>query len=120
MHLIHAELLDGLGVRGFTVRPGDLGENITTRDIDLLALPVGSRLSIGDAELIVTGLRNPCHQINRFRPGLLKEVLMKNADGPVRRLAGIMSIVATGGTVRPGDPVTVGLPPEPHHPLTTV
>jgi MOSC domain-containing protein YiiM len=120
VHLIHGELFDRLAVAGHDVAPGDLGENVTTRGIDLLALPVGTRLTIGGAVVTVTGLRNPCQQINDFRPGLLKQLVRRGDDGEVERLAGVMGIVSRGGTVRPGDAVGVEPPPPPHLPLTRV
>ena len=120
VHLIHGELLDQLRVAGHDVAPGDLGENVTTRGVDLLALPVGARLDLGGAVVTVTGLRNPCQQINDFRPGLLKQVLRRREDGEVERLAGVMGIVSRGGTVRPGDTIDVTLPTPPHLPLTRV
>jgi MOSC domain-containing protein YiiM len=120
VHLIHAELFDDLRAAGFTVRPGDLGENITTRDIDLLALPVGARLLIGSAVVAITGLRNPCEQINGFERGLLKQVIRTDAQGAVERLAGVMGTVARGGVVAPGDAIRVELPPLPHFALTRV
>lgn len=120
VHLIHAELLEHLAGRGFAVRPGDLGENITTRGLDLLGLPVGARLTIGDAVVAVTGLRNPCVQIDRFADGLLKEVVHTDDEGRLVRLAGIMGTVARGGVVRPGDPIGVTLPPGRHRSLGKV
>lgn len=120
VHLIHDELMEALAAAGHVVRPGDLGENITTTGIDLLALPVGARLVMGDAAVIVTGLRNPCQQINGFQPGLLKQVLRKGPDGDVTRLAGVMGIVARAGSVAPGQEITVELPPAPHHPLAPI
>lgn len=120
VHLIHQELFEQVAAVGFTVAPGELGENITTRGLDILALPVGTRLGIGDAVVTVTGLRNPCGQINDYQPGLLKEVLRRAADGSVQRLAGVMSIVSRGGIVQPGDQITVQRPPEPHFGLTAV
>ncbi|MFE5334938.1 MOSC domain-containing protein [Isoptericola sp. NPDC056573] len=120
VHLIHGELFDRLAAAGHAVAPGDLGENVTTRGIDLLALPVGTRLTIGAAVVTVTGLRNPCRQIDDFQPGLLKQVLHRGADGGVERLAGVMGIVSRGGTVRPGDAIGVELPAPPHLPLTRV
>ncbi|QIX26670.1 MOSC domain-containing protein [Nocardioides sp. JQ2195] len=120
VHLIHAELLDDLAAAGFEVAPGELGENVTTAGLDLLALPVGTRLALGEAVVTVTGLRNPCQQINNFQPGLLKQVLHTDVDGRVERLAGVMGIVSRAGLIRPGDPIEVSLPPEPHHPLTRV
>ncbi|THA68639.1 MOSC domain-containing protein [Streptomyces sp. A0958] len=121
VHLIHEELFDELRTVGFAVAPGGLGENITTRGIDLLALPVGTLLHLGDEAVVeVTGLRNPCLQIDNFRSGLLKQVVGRDEAGNVVRKAGIMSVVAVGGVVRPGDPVEVELPAEPHRPLDRV
>ncbi|MFF5504881.1 MOSC domain-containing protein [Streptomyces roseolus] len=121
VHLIHAELFDEVAEAGFAVTPGDLGENVTTRGVDLLALPTGTRLHLGaEAVVEVTGLRNPCAQIDGFRHGLLKQVVGRDVDGALVRKAGIMGIVLTGGEVRPGDPVRVELPAEPHRPLERV
>jgi MOSC domain-containing protein YiiM len=121
VHLIHSELHDELVAQGFTVKPGDLGENITTRDVDLLNLPTGTRLRIGHEVVVeVTGLRNPCYQIDDFSSGMLKAVLSKDSSGRLVRKAGVMGVVATGGTVRPGDPISVELPAEPHQPLEPV
>jgi len=121
VHLIHAELFDEVADAGFEVTPGDLGENVTTRGIDLLALPTGTRLHLGAQAVIeVTGLRNPCAQIDNFRHGLLKQVLGRDEEGRIVRKAGIMSVVLTGGEVRPGDAIRVELPPEPHTPLAKV
>lgn len=121
VHLIHGELLDELAGRGFAVSPGDMGENVTTRGIDLLALPVGARLRLGaDAVVEITGLRNPCSQLDRFQPGLMAAVLGRDEQGNVVRKSGIMGIVLTGGEVRPGDTIDVELPPEPHRPLDRV
>lgn len=115
VHLLHAELFDRLGAAGFAVGPGELGENITTLGLDLLALPVGTRLGIGDAVVTLTGLRNPCAQIDGLIPGLLGQVVFRDDEGQTVRLAGVMGIVSTSGTVRPGDAVTVELPDgEPH------
>ncbi|HLS44001.1 MAG TPA: MOSC domain-containing protein [Ornithinicoccus sp.] len=101
VHLIHAELLDDLRAVGHDVQPGELGENITTRDIRLLELPVGTRLTIGEAVITVSGLRNPCRQINGFQPGLLRHVLRQGPVGSLERLTGVMGTVSRGGTVRP-------------------
>lgn len=120
VHLMHHELLDDLGEAGFDVSPGELGENLTTSGVALLELPVGTRLSIGEAVLVITGLRNPCSQINRLQPELLKQLVRTTEDGQVERLSGVMSIVARGGVIRPGQEITVDLPPQPHHPLTVV
>jgi MOSC domain-containing protein YiiM len=121
VHLIQAELFAELAAQGFTVAPGALGENVTTTGIDLLGLPVGTRLRLGTAALVeVTGLRNPCAQIERFQPGLLAAVLGRDAAGRLVRKAGIMGVVLEGGPVRPGDPIGVTLPPLPHRALERV
>ncbi len=121
VHLMHAELFDELRGKGFSVQPGDLGENITTSGIDLLALPTGTRLHIGAMAVVgVTGLRNPCIQLDGFKKGLMAATLDKDADGNLIRKAGIMSIVLAGGDVRPGDAVRVELPATPHLPLLPV
>jgi MOSC domain-containing protein YiiM len=125
VHLIHGELHDELHdelhEQGFEVEPGQLGENITTRGVNLLDLPRGTRLHLGDDAVVeVTGLRNPCVQINAFRPGLLKAVTPVDADGTVRRKTGVMSIVVTGGRVRAGDRIEVTLPPQPWEALERV
>ena len=121
VHLIHAELHDELGAAGFVVAPGAMGENITTRGIDLLALPAGARLGIGaDAVVEVTGLRNPCAQLDGLQPGLMKAVLGRAPDGGLVRKAGIMAIVLSGGTVRPGDAIAVTLPDGPRRALEPV
>ena len=121
VHLIQAELFDELQAQGFAVAPGQLGENITTRGIDLLDLPSGTKLHLGDEAVVeVTGLRNPCHQLDSFQSGLKAAVLDRDEQGRIIRKAGIMSIVLTGGAVRPGDPIAIVLPPEPHRPLEVV
>lgn len=120
VHLIHGELFDTLRENGHAVEPGDLGENITTRDIDLLALPVGARLRFGDAVVTITGLRNPCQQINDFQSGLLKQVIRTDGEGHVIRLAGVMGIVSRGGRIATEDTIDIELPPRPHFPLTRV
>ena len=121
VHLIHAELHEELRARGFDVRPGDVGENITTTGLDLLALPTDAVLRIGDSAVIrITGLRNPCTQLDGFQQGLTAAVLDRDAAGNLIRKAGIMGIVLTGGDVRPGDPIQVELPAEPHRPLQPV
>ena len=120
VHLIHAELFDELRAAGFAVKPGDLGENLTTRGVDLLSLPVGTRLVMGAAVVTVTGLRNPCQQINGFQTGLLKQVLKVDREGRPVRLAGVMGIVSRGGEVSTGDAFEVRLPAGQHFPLTRV
>lgn len=121
VHLMHAELHDELRQAGFRVEAGDLGENVTTRGLDLLGLPRGTRLRLGSqAVLEVTGLRNPCSQLDGFQEGLTAAVLDRDADGNLVRKAGIMAIVLEGGTVQPGDEIRVELPAGPHEPLAPV
>ncbi|MBO1767650.1 MOSC domain-containing protein [Allobranchiibius sp. GilTou38] len=120
VHLIPVEVLEELGRAGYDVAPGDLGENITTRGIALLDLAVGTRLTIAGATVTVMGLRNPCRQIEDFRPGLLKRLVHTTDDGRVERLAGVMGVVSRGGTVADGDPIEVEPPPGPAMPLTRV
>jgi MOSC domain-containing protein YiiM len=121
VHLLHAELFDELAARGFALTPGLIGENVTTRGVDLLALPTGARLQLGTSAVIeITGLRNPCYQLDDLQKGLLKAVLDRDAEGNLVRKAGIMAIVITGGEVRPGDTVTVTLPSLPHRRLEAV
>ena len=121
VHLVHAELFDELRGAGFEVSAGDIGENVTTRGLDLLGLPTGARLHLGaDAVVEVTGLRNPCVQLDRFQPGLMAAVLDRDADGKLVRKAGVMGVVLAGGEVRPGDSIAVELPPAPHGPLEPV
>ncbi|KQW22460.1 molybdenum cofactor biosysynthesis protein [Afipia sp. Root123D2] len=121
VHLLHEELFDELQAKDFIVRPGEMGENVTTRGVDLLGLPTGTRLSLGDAAVVeITGLRNPCVQIDRFQRGLMAATLDRDADGHLIRKAGIMSVVLTEGDVRPGDAIKIELPAEPHRPLQPV
>ncbi|MCX4862144.1 MOSC domain-containing protein [Streptomyces canus] len=121
VHLIHEELFAEVGEEGFKVTPGELGENVTTRGIDLLGLPVGTLLYMGDSAVLeVTGLRNPCLQIDNFQDGLLKQVVGRDEAGNIVRKAGIMSIVREGGVVRPGDTIEMELPSGPHRPLDRV
>jgi MOSC domain-containing protein YiiM len=120
VHLLHAELLDELRAAGFALEPGQIGENVTTRGIDLLGLPTGTRLQLGDALVEVTGLRNPCVQLNGIQPGLMAATLDRDGQGNLVRKAGVMAIVVAGGEVRPGDPIAVTLPPDPHQPLAPV
>ncbi|WP_405707019.1 MOSC domain-containing protein [Streptomyces xanthophaeus] len=121
VHLIHRELFEDVADAGFSVEPGQLGENVTTEGIDLLGLPAGTLLRFGEEALVeVTGLRNPCLQIDAFQHGLLKQVVSRDEAGELIRKAGIMGVVREGGTIRPGDPITVTLPPTPHVPLERV
>ena len=121
VHLIHAELHEELRERGFDVSAGQMGENITTRGIDLLGLPTGTRLHVGDSAVVeVTGLRNPCYQLDDFQEGLMKAVLDKDEQGNLIRKAGVMGIVLMGGEVSVNDVIRVELPPEPHESLKPV
>lgn len=121
VHLIHAELHDELRATGFEVAAGRMGENITTRGVDLLGLPCGARLHLGDEAVVeVTGLRNPCVQLDHFQAGLMAAVLGRDEVGNLVRKAGVMGIVLVGGEVRPGDSIRIEIPPEPHKPLKPV
>lgn len=121
VHLIQAELLEELREQGFHVEPGALGENVTTHGIDLLALPRGTCLRLGHAAVVeVTGLRNPCVQLDRFQDGLMRAVLDRTPDGALVRKAGVMGVVLAGGAVRPGDAIVVELPEGPHEALDPV
>jgi MOSC domain-containing protein YiiM len=120
VHLIHSELHDQLHTRGFQVQAGEMGENITTRDLDLLGLPVGTLLQIGQAILEITGLRNPCVQLDGLEAGLMKAVLGRDPDGNLIRMAGIMGVVIAGGVVQAGNKIHIELPLEPHRALEWV
>ncbi len=121
VHLIGAELHDELADRGFEVAPGRMGENVTTRGVDLLGLPAGTRLRLGaDAEIELTGLRNPCRQLDGIQPGLMKAVLGHASDGTLVRRCGVMAVVLSAGEVRAGDPVAVTLPDDGGRPLEPV
>ena len=121
IHLIHAELHDALREQGFPIAPGQMGENVTTRGIDLLGLPTGARLYLGATAIVaVTGLRNPCAQLDGIQPGLMAATLDRDAEGKLVRKAGVMGVVLNGGEVRPRDAIRVELPPEPHCPLEAV
>jgi MOSC domain-containing protein YiiM len=121
VHLVHAELFDELREKGFVVVPGDIGENVTTRGIDLLALPTGTKLRLGETATVeITGLRNPCVQLDTFQKGLMAATLDKGSDGNLVRKAGVMGVVLAGGEVRPGDAIAVELPASPHRPLQPV
>lgn len=121
VHLIHAELHTELGVEGMPIGPGEMGENITTRGIDLLGLPEDTVLRLGSEAVVrVTGLRNPCSQLDSIHDGLMAATLDRGADGTLIRKAGVMAVVIRGGPVRAGDPIVVELPPEPHRTLGRV
>ena len=121
VHLIHAEFLDELRAAGFDVAQGQMGENVTTRGIDLLALPTGTLLHLGATAVVeVTGLRNPCGQLNEIQSGLMAASLDRTANGDVVRKAGIMGIVTVDGEVRRGDTIGAELPEDNHIPLEPV
>lgn len=121
VHLLHRELLEELEIQGFVIGPGQLGENILTRDLDLLAMLAGTILRLGaTAEVCVTGLRNPCIQLDHFKPGLMAATLDRDPAGNLIRKAGVMGVVLTSGEVQPGDPIQVTLPPMPHRRLLPV
>jgi MOSC domain-containing protein YiiM len=121
VHLIHAELHEELRATGFAVSAGQMGENITTQGVDLLGLPAGARLCLGGTAVVeVTGLRNPCAQLDRIQPRLMAATLGRDEHGNLVRKAGIMGVVIADGEVRPGDAIRVELPPRPHRPLAPV
>lgn len=121
VHLIHAELFEEVRELGFDVKPGELGENITTTGIDLLSLPKDTKLSIGEEVVLqITGLRDPCRQINRFKRGLMEAVTVRDASGEIIGKVGIMSMVIAGGTVHAGDSIKIDYPSKPHVALKCV
>ena len=121
VHLIHAELFEELLAQGFNVAPGQVGENITTRNLDLLGLPVDAILQIGSSAIVkLTGLRNPCGQLDHFQAGLTAAVMGRAPNGELIPKAGVMGVVVAGGVVRPGDPIVVVLPEKPHRALERV
>ena len=121
VHLVHAELHDELREAGFTVAPGQMGENVTTSGVDLLGLAAGTRLHLGSSAIVeVTGLRNPCAQLDKIQKGLMAATLGRDEHGNLVRKAGIMGVVLAEGEVRPGDPIRVEPPPPPHRPLAVV
>jgi MOSC domain-containing protein YiiM len=121
VHLLQSELFAELIERDFAVWPGDLGENITTIDLDLLALPTGTRLRLGASAVVeLTGLRNPCSQLDRFQRGLMNAVLARDEHGELVRKAGVMAVVISGGEVKAGDAIAVDVPPAPHAKLEPV
>ena len=121
VHLIHSELHDELLARGFHIKAGQMGENIATRGIALLELPKGTKMFLGETAILeITGLRNPCLQLEGLQTGLMNAVLDRDENGELIRKAGIMGIVLVGGEVKPGDEIRVELPPEPHEQLERV
>ncbi|MCO4818518.1 MAG: MOSC domain-containing protein [Bacteroidetes bacterium] len=121
VHLVHSELFDELATEGFAIKPGMIGENVTTQGIDLLHLPSGTILHLGkEAQVKITGLREPCKQLNGVQSGLLKAVISRDADGNLFRKTGVMSVVIAGGEVFANDTIRVEYPPEPFLPLVCV
>ena len=121
VHLIHAELYDELAAKGFTLEPGQLGENVTTRSLDLLGLSRGTRLRLGAMAVIeITGLRNPCRQLNGFAPGLMAATLARGVDGSLIRKAGVMAVVVSSGEARVGDAIVLESMPLAHEALAPV
>ena len=121
VHLLHRELLSELQAKGFAISAGQIGENVLTEGVDLLGLSTGTRLHLGgEAVVEITGLRNPCVQLDRFRKGLMAAVLDRDADGGLVRKAGVMGVVLQGGEVRPGDPIRVAAPEGAYRPLIPV
>ena len=121
VHLIHEELHDELRAAGFRVAAGTMGENVTTRGVDLLGLPRGTLLRLGASAVVeITGLRNPCVQLDEYQRGLMAAVLGRDANGALVRRAGVMAVVRAGGSVRAGDHIAVELPPTPHQRLEPV
>ena len=117
---MHAELFDYVAELGLTVQPGQMGENITTRNIDILGLARGTRLKMGEAVIEVTGLRNPCKYLNDIAPGLMKACLARHEDGELFPQTGVMGIIISGGEVRAGDAIQIIAPPKPHERLKPV
>jgi MOSC domain-containing protein YiiM len=121
VHLVHAELFAELAGQGFRVTPGDIGENVTTEGVDLLALSQGTLLRLGEQAVVrIAGLRNPCLQLDRFAPGLMRACLGRGPDGEPIRKAGVMAVVTAGGEIAPGDAIRVVAPTGPHRPLGPV
>jgi MOSC domain-containing protein YiiM len=121
VHLVHRELFDELAAMGFSIAPGDIGENVLTAGVDLLRLPAGTRLRLGGAAVVeLTGLRSPCRQLDDFQPGLMAAVLDRGPDGSLVRKSGVMSVVVVGGVVQPGDAIAIELPTGPHRALGPV
>ena len=120
VHFLHVELFEEMAAHGYALDPGAMGENILTRGLDLLSMPTGARFRIGEALVEISGIRDPCKKIDGLGKGLTKALFDRDAGGRLIRKAGIMGIVIEGGPVRPGDPITVTLPEEPHKPLDVV
>ena len=120
VHLMHAELFEQVAKLGLSVQPGQMGENITTRDIDILNLPRGTHLKMGEAVIEITGLRNPCKYLNEIAPGLMKACLARHEDGTLLPQTGVMGIIISSGEIRAGDEIEIIFPAEPHKRLEPV
>ena len=120
VHLMHSELFDQVERLGLEVKPGEMGENITTRGVDLLNLPRGAQLKIGEALIEVTGLRNPCKYLNQIVPGLMKACISKHNDGSIFPQSGVMGVILADGEVKAGDNIHIIIPSEPHERLKPV
>ena len=120
VHFLHAELFDEVARDGYALAPGQLGENVLTRGIDLIGLPTGTLFRIGEAVVEISGIRDPCKKIEAAGHGLTKRLFAKDERGRLVRKAGIMGVVRTGGVIAPGDAIAVTLPPEPHRRLQVV
>jgi len=121
VHLIPGELHDELRGQGFHLLPGTMGENITTAGVDLLGLPARTKLHLGETAIVeLSGLRNPCIQLDGIQPGLMAATLDRDSGGALIRKAGVMAVVLADGDVRPGDLIRIELPPLPHRPLAPV
>ena len=120
VHFLHVELFDEMAAEGHALAPGAMGENVLTQGLDLLGMPTGALFRIGDTLVEISGIRDPCKKIDTLGKGLTKRLFDRAADGTLIRKAGIMGVVREGGTIRPGDRITVELPPEPHRPLAVV
>jgi MOSC domain-containing protein YiiM len=114
VHLLARELHEELAARGFPVAAGQMGENVLTAGVDLLDLPRGTRLHLGDEAVVeLTGLRNPCTQLDGVQPGLMAAVLGRTPGGALVRRAGVMAIVVRSGRVAAGDGIEAVRPEGP-------
>lgn len=122
VHLIDSGYIALMAAKGYAVAPGDIGENLLVAGIDLISMPQDTLLHLGGdgAVVRITGLRNPCIQMDRFMPGLMAASLDRDADGGLIRLTGVMGVVEGGGAVVPGDVVRVEMPEGEHLPLVPV
>ena len=120
VHFLPVELFDEMAALGYALEPGGMGENVLTSGLDLAAMPTGATFRIGEALVEISGIRDPCKKIDSLGRGLTKAMLGKTSKGDLLRKAGIMGVVRRGGTLRPGDAITVALPPEPHRRLVVV